>query len=290
MAAPISVAVRRAGELESRHTVHAVRVADGRVVESWGDPELVSFMRSVAKPLQALPVVEAVPELTDAEIAIASASHEALPDQLDAVKALLARSWSTEDDLECGPEGRSRLRHNCSGKHAGMLLLAKRRGWPLPGYRLAGHPAQDIARVVVSAACGVDPDAVPTAVDGCGVVTFAVPISAMARAFSRLVARELDGADRVVPAMLARPELVGGPESDDTAVMTALTGAIAKRGAEGLLCVGLHDGSALALKVEDGASRAAGPAVGYLLGLDALRERPLFNSRKERVGTIQAEI
>lgn len=281
--------MRRGEEIESRHRVHAVRVDESGVVEAWGDSELVSYMRSVAKPLQALPLVAAAPELGDDEIAIASASHEALPDQLEAVKSLLARSWSTEEDLECGPEGGSRLRHNCSGKHAGMLLVSRRREWPLPGYRLAGHPLQDEIRAVVAEACGLGSDVVPTAADGCGVVTFAVPLSAIARAFSRLARRELDGAARVVTAMLAHPELVGGPESDDTAVMEGIPGAIAKRGAEGLLCVGLPDGSALALKVEDGATRAAGPAAGRILALEALDARPVINSRKERVGTIRAE-
>jgi L-asparaginase II len=290
MAGPLSVAVLRGSTVESRHRVNAVRVDGGRVVESWGDPELVSYMRSVAKPLQALPLVRVAPELPAEEIAIASASHEALPDQLEAVKGLLARSWSTEDDLECGPDGSSRLRHNCSGKHAGMLLVTRRREWPLPGYRLPGHPLQEVLRAIVADACGLEPGPIPTAVDGCGVVTFAVPLRSMARAFSRLLRGDLDGADRVVSAMLAHPELIGGPDSDDTAIMGAFAGSIAKRGAEGLLCVGLPDGSGLALKVEDGANRATGPAAARILGLDALAERPVINSRKERVGTIRPEI
>src|SRR5919199_1643854 len=152
MSSPISVTVRRGDAVESRHSVHAVAVRGGRVVQSAGDGELVAFMRSAAKPLQALPLALVAPDLPAEELAIACASHEALPDQLAAVKALLARSWSTEDDLECGAESGSRLRHNCSGKHAGMLLLTKRREWPLPGYRLPEHPLQRELLEVVSEA------------------------------------------------------------------------------------------------------------------------------------------
>src|SRR5919206_258109 len=184
MTSPIRVSVRRGDAVESRHAVHAVAVRDGALVESAGDPDLVTVMRSAAKPLQALPVALVAPDLPDAELAIACASHEALPDQLEAVKELLARSWSTEDDLECGPEAGSRLRHNCSGKHAGMLLVTKRREWPLPGYRLPDHPLQRELLELVAEAGGVPPGEVRTGTDGCGVVAFALPLRAVASAFA----------------------------------------------------------------------------------------------------------
>src|SRR3954466_5801533 len=119
----ISVAVRRGRVVEGRHRIHAVAVQDGRVVESAGDPELVTFMRSSAKPIQALPLARAREDLDDRDLAIASASHLADDDQLAAVEALLAKAPATEDDLECGPFEGSKLKHNCSGKHAGMLAL-----------------------------------------------------------------------------------------------------------------------------------------------------------------------
>jgi L-asparaginase II len=286
VAAPISVVVERGGVVEAVHRVHAVAVRDGEVVDSAGDRDLVTYMRSVAKPLQALPLASEVADLPAEELAIACASHEAAQEQLAAVRALLARSQSREDELECGTERGSRLAHNCSGKHAGMLLRAKLHGWPLPGYRLPDHPLQRGLRRVIAAALDRREDELATATDGCGVVTFAAPLAAIAHAFARLVRTELDGADRVVAAMRAHPELVGGQSAADTALMRALPGAIAKRGMEGLLCTALRDGTGAAVKVEDGANRAAGPAMADFLGLEALREVPVINSRCEEVGRL----
>jgi L-asparaginase II len=281
----ISVAVERAGLVEAEHRVHAVRVRDGEVVAAWGDPGLVTFMRSAAKPFQALPLARARGDLSREELAIACASHGAAPEQLAAVEALLARSGSSEDDLECGPEHGSRLRHNCSGKHAGMLCTCKARGWERRGYRLPEHPLQRELLSLVEEA--TESTVESTAVDGCGVVTFALPLAAMANGFARLAKEELAGAREIVAAMKAHPELVEGLGSAATEVMRAAPGAVAKGGAEGLLCVGLPDGSGLALKVEDGAARATGPAAGALLGLAALAEQPLANSRGEEVGKIR---
>ncbi len=170
-----------------------------------------------------------------------------------------------------------------------MLLNAKRRDWPLPGYRRPGHPLQEEAAAIVSAAAGVPTDGIPTAVDGCGVVTFALSLEAMASAFARLVRSELPGSDRVVAAMRSHPDLVGGPTAADTAFMRALPNAVVKRGAEGLLCGALADGTGIAVKVEDGADRAAGPALARFLGVPGLDEAPVFNSCREEVGRVSAE-
>src|SRR5881227_3975512 len=128
---PLTVIVRRGEIVEARHRVHAVAVEDGAVVQKAGDPSLVCFMRSSSKPLQALPLARARDDLDDRDLAIASASHLADPAQLAAVRALLAKAPAHEDELECGAEGRppSRLKHNCSGKHAGMLVLCRAKGW-----------------------------------------------------------------------------------------------------------------------------------------------------------------
>ena len=286
MASPLSVVVDRGEIVESTHRVHVVAVDDREVVEAAGDPELVVWIRSVAKPIQALPLACEEPDLPQAELAIACASHEATDQQLGLVEALLARSGSTEDDLECGPANGRRLAHNCSGKHAGMLLRTKRHGWPLPGYRLPDHPVQREAAHLVAEAAGASE--VPEATDGCGVVTFALPLRALALMYARLARRELAGADRVVSAMVARPDLVGGPTAAETAIMRASPGTVAKRGAEGVLCAGLPDGRGVALKVEDGASRAMSPALARFLGLEGFDEAPVFNSRAERVGRIRA--
>jgi L-asparaginase II len=281
---PISVVVERGPETESRHRVHVAAVRNGEVVAAAGDPGLVTFMRSVAKPLQALPLAEAAPDLPEPELAIACASHEATDEQLAAVRALLARAGATEDDLECGPEGGERIRHNCSGKHAGMLLLASLRGWPFEGYRLPGHPLQQELREVVAAAVGLPATGIPEATDGCGVPTFALSLAATASAFERLPS--LPGGGRVVAAMEARPDLVGGPGAADTALMRALPGTVVKRGAEGLLCALLPDGTGVCAKVEDGANRAAGPGLAHALGVTDLEESPVFNSLGERVGRV----
>jgi L-asparaginase II len=283
---PITVAVERGGVVESRHRVHAVRVDGDKLRESWGDAELVTFLRSALKPVQALPVVRAYPSLSDEEVAIACASHGAAPEQLEAVKLLLARSWSSEDDLECGPVDGSRLRHNCSGKHAGMLAVCAARDWPREGYRLPDHPLQqEIGALVVEAArLRREP---PSAIDGCGVVTFALPLERMAVMFARVAAGKLDGGERVSSAMKALPELVEGPGRTATELMKALPGVIAKGGAEGLLCVGYPDGVAFVFKAEDGGSRALDPVVAELLGLSALAESPVRNSRGEVVGRVR---
>jgi L-asparaginase II len=280
------------------HVVHAVAVRDGRVVESAGDPGLVTYMRSSAKPLQALPLARARDDLEERELAIASASHRAWPDQLEAVRTLLARAEATEEDLECGAEDGSRLRHNCSGKHAGMLALCRARGWPARGYRVAGHPVQEGCRAEVAAAAEVDASEIPTSVDGCGVVTFALPLERMAHAFSRL--ESLDAGDRVAAAMRAHPELIRGGEAADTLLMRAAPGWTAKGGAEGLLCAAGPDGLGVALKVVDGSGRVVRPALGAFLsrlGLDGqtlaaagLGRLPLLNSRGEECGEIVTEL
>jgi L-asparaginase II len=294
---PLRVVVRRGSVVEAVHVVHAVAVQDRRVVAFAGDAELVTFMRSSAKPLQALPLAGAREDMDERDLAIASASHRAEPDQLEAVRALLAKADATEDDLECGREDGSRLRHNCSGKHAGMLALARARGWPTRGYRLAGHPVQEGCLAEVAAAADVPAADVSTAVDGCGVVTFALTLERMAHAFSRL--ESLEAGARVAAAMRAYPELIRGGDAADTLLMRGFRGWTAKGGAEGLLCAVGPDGVGVALKVEDGSGRGVRPALGSFLarlGLDGesleragLGRLPLLNSRDEQCGEVVTE-
>jgi L-asparaginase len=286
---PISVAVERGGVVESRHRVHAVMVRDGNVLEARGDPGLVTFVRSAAKPFQALLLVREYDDLADEEVAIACASHEARTEQLDAVKLLLARAWATEDDLECGPIDGSRLRHNCSGKHAGMLAVCAARGWPREGYRLRDHPLQQAIVQEMAGVTEIPPDELPLAIDGCGVVTFALTLERMAAAFGGLMRGEPAGAARIVAAMTANPRLIEGPGWPATELMTALPGVVAKHGAEGVLCVGFTDGVGVGLKVEDGVYRAILPAAAHFLGISALAERPLENSRGDVVGRLFAD-
>jgi L-asparaginase II len=287
---PIVVEAIRGGVVEARHRVHAVAVRDGNVVEAAGGPSLVTYFRSAAKPLQALPVVRARPELTDPEIAIACASHLARPEQLEPVRRLLERAEASEDDLECGPEP-TRIEHNCSGKHAAMLLLCRERGWPTRDYRLAEHPCQQAMLAEVAAAAEAAPARIGLAVDGCGVPTFALPLERMAHAFTRLAG--LEGGARVERAMAAFPELIRGPLAADTLLMRTLPGWVAKGGAEGLLCAASPDGLGLALKAEDGSTRALRPALAAFLGRLGLASGELGvveveNSRGERVGELRA--
>ena len=287
---PIVVEVMRGELVEARHVAHAVAVSGGEIVGFAGDSNLVTYFRSSAKPIQALPVVRARPDLDDAEVAIACASHLARPEQLDPVRSLLAKAEATEDDLECGAAsdaGPTRLEHNCSGKHAGLIALCRARGWPVEGYRLPEHPCQHALLAEVAAAAEVEPASMPTAPDGCGIVTFGLPLERMAHAFSRLPERE--GADRVTAAMRAHPDLIRGPIAADSVLMRTLPGWVAKGGAEGLLCASGPDGLGVALKVVDGATRAVRTALAAFLAalrIDSgdLGEVPVTNSRGEVVG------
>jgi L-asparaginase II len=287
----IRVSAYRGGVVEAVHRVHAVAVQDGAVVAEAGDPQLVAFMRSSSKPLQALPLARAREDLDGRDLAIASASHLADEAQLAAVRALLEKAPACVDELECGPEGRppSPLNHNCSGKHAGMLALCRAHAWASDGYHLPDHPVQQAMLAVHAEAAQVGGDDLPTGVDGCGVVTFALPLERMAHAFARF--EQLDGASRIADAMREHPELIRGPLATDTRLMQTLDGWIAKGGAEGLLCAAGH-GIGLALKAEDGNGRALGPAAASFferlgLSLDELSVLPVENSRKERVGEVR---
>ncbi len=288
--------VRRGGVEESRHRVHAVAVQDGAEVAAAGDPDLVALLRSSAKPFQAIPLVRARDDVTSEEIAIASASHLASPEQLAAVRSLLAKAPASEDDLECGTvglgAGQTPIEHNCSGKHAGMLAVCRAHGWASGGYRLETHPVQHACMSVVATAGGLSPDELPVAIDGCGVPTWGLTLRRMALAFSRL--EELDGGAKVAAAMKAHPELIRGPRAADTLLMRELDGWAAKGGAEGLLCAAGPDGLGVAVKVEDGTTRATRSGIAELLrrmGVETgeLGVVPLENSRGELVGEIVAK-
>jgi L-asparaginase II len=289
---PILVEVHRNGVVEAVHRVHAVAVRHGEVVASAGEPSLTCFMRSSSKPLQALPLVRAGDDLPDDELAIACASHHDTPGQVAAVRALLARAGATEADLELGrQDGRppELIHNNCSGNHAGMLALCRAREWPIEGYRLPEHPVQQACLEVHAEAAEVEPEALATGTDGCGIVTFALTLERTAHAFSRL--ESLPGGARVAAAMRTRADLVGGPDGADYLLMRGAPGWLAKGGAEGLLCAAGPDGTGVALKTEDGASRAHVPALAAFLAalgvdLPELAVRPVLDTRGEVVGEV----
>ena len=281
---PIVVEVRRGGQVEARHRVHAVLTdPSGEIVRAAGDPELVSFFRSSAKPIQALPLVRAREDLDERDLAIASASHRAEPMHLEAVRGLLAKAPASEDELECG----GGIVHNCSGKHAGMLALCRARGWPSEGYRLPEHPCQGAMLEAVEETLEAPP--LGTATDGCGVVTFAYPLHRMAYGFARF--ERLEGGDSIAQAMRRHPELIRGAGSPDTSLMQLRPRWVAKGGAEGLLCAADGQGMGVALKAEDGSWRPLAPALAaFLDGPEELAVVELTNSRGERVGEIVATL
>jgi L-asparaginase II len=302
----------RGGVVEAWHDVHvAVVDSTGGLVARTGDPELVTFWRSAAKPFQALPLVaDGAADrfgLTSEELALACASHSSEPGQVARVRGLLGKIGCSERDLLCGPHPPlsdrvaqdyqtrglrlTSVYSNCSGKHAGMLALARQHGWPTEFYTRLEHPVQQRCLAEVSRWTDVPVAAMKTAVDGCGVVCYGLPLRNMAMAYARLANAEV-----VVEAMLRHPDLIAGEGRPCTDMMRAHPGrVIAKVGAEGVYCALLpQEGLGVALKVADGhaiASALAMAAVLEALGLRprpaSLTARPNVNTRGETVGELR---
>ncbi len=295
-AAPL-VRIVRNGLEESVHLGHvAVCDADGRLIAWSGDPGRLVYIRSCTKPVQAAVSLAAGgdPLPPERQIAVMCGSHNGESVHLNAVRALLRRGGLTEEALRT-PPGRpldaasaARVRrpapvfHNCSGKHAGMLLGCVRSGWSTATYPRPSHPIQRRVLQVVRVLTGADP---LVGVDGCGVPVHGVPLRAIATMYARLSTPDRAGdlapqVARAIAAMRAQPYLVGGRGRDDTAVMQATPDIVMKEGAEALDCaVSLDAELGVAVKVADGGYRAAGPAmidVLELLGLiDASARRHL---------------
>jgi L-asparaginase II len=317
------------GELvESRHRVSvAVVDGEGRLRAHAGDTAMLVYARSSIKPMQALPLIEdEIIErfgLTDAELALACASHSGEPRHIDGVRSMLAKIGLREDALACGPHAPfhdgsatelrrrgiepGRVHNNCSGKHAGMLALARGNQWPVAGYQEHSHPVQQRMLEVIAEWSGVPAEDVSMAVDGCGVTTFALPLQRLAHAFARLATAARRGADaptRVVQAMTRHPEMVGGTDRLCTNLMRVAAGRMfVKVGAEGVYCAGVPGAElGVALKIEDGATRAAEPALVAVLqqlalltdedlaALDGYATPAVHNTRGELVGCVRAEI
>ena len=285
MTAPADVLlaeVLRGGEVESRHLGSlAVSDAEGMLLAWAGDPARRAFWRSCMKPFQALALAESGAleafGLGDDALALACASHEAEDAHLAVADRMLAAGGFSEKDLACGaPRRKDQRSSDCSGKHAGMLLACRHRGFPTAGYLDPAHPHQARIRGLVSAMTGVAESSLVAAVDGCSAPIYALTLGQMAAAYARL-ARPPAGlaapCRRVTAAMTAHPLLVHGTGGFDTDLMRTGAGRIvSKRGAEGVACLALTDrGWGLALKVADGSARAAGPAMLRALAqLDAL--------------------
>jgi len=287
-AAPLAH-VLRGGHVESVHRGHVAVVDDrGRLLAWAGDARSMIFPRSAFKPFQALPLVEsgafARSGLGADALALIADSHSGTDRHAALARTILAAAGADESALRCGShppyddataaalrargEAPTPIRHNCSGKHAGMLLLARALQAPLPSYTEPDHPVQRRIFDRFAAIVGepfVDP--VP-AIDGCSAPTPRMPLQTLAYAFA-LLARGRDAVGVEIPAlaeirdaMRAHPDLVAGEGRLDTLLMRAAPGTVAKAGAEGVHAVGLPDrGVGIAIKIEDGSRRALGPAV-----------------------------
>jgi len=321
----------RGGVVESSHTVHAAVVdREGRLVARAGDPDLVTFWRSAAKPFQAVPLVtDGVVErfkISTAELALCCASHSSEPEQVVLVRDLLAKIGCSERDLLCGahPPLSERVAQdyatrgvrltavhsNCSGKHAGMLGLARHHGWPTEFYTRPEHPVQQRLLSEMAEWSGVERARIGTATDGCGVVCYAMPLRHMALAYARLAIADFglriadskgggqirNPQSAIVECMLRHPDLIAGEGRPCTDMMRAHPGrVVVKVGAEGVYCALLtQEGHGVALKVEDGHTVAAALAMAAVLaelGLrpqpPALVSHPTVNTRGETVGELR---
>ena len=320
----LDVVATRGSIIESRHRVHAAVVdARGCLIAAAGEPTLVTHSRSCAKPFQVMPLLQSggfdALGWGDDQLALACGSHGGEPEHVAICQAMLESMGLEEGDLACGPHEPlsprgarlvresgarlTRMHNNCSGKHAAMLGRAHVCGWSTFGYERPTHQVQQSVLAVVAEWTGLEPDHIGRAVDGCGVLEFAVPLDAMARAYARLAAAAAGGDDvpsRILHAMVTRPFLVGGTDRFDSVLIEECEGClVAKIGAEGVHTLAVPErGLGLALKVGDGAQRAQYPAVVRLLQLlDVLPadlsprlheylHRPVRNSRGEIVGEI----
>jgi L-asparaginase II len=291
---PVLVEVTRGPVVESSHEGAAAVVRpDGVVVGAWGDIDRPILPRSANKPIQAMAFVEsgAVERfgLGNEHIALACASHSGEQRHVETVRSWLQRVGLSEGDLECGTHpprlqatieelartGRTATAafNNCSGKHSGFLTTAVHYGEPTLGYIKYDHPVQRRLRRVMSDLCGLDADAFPYGTDGCGIPTLATPIKALARAManmaepSRLANEHAEAASRIRTAMNAEPFMMAGTGRFCTRINEALPGvAQVKTGAEGVFCGMLPTlGLGIAIKIWDGAARAAEVAMATLL-------------------------
>lgn len=322
------VEVTRGDRVESRHRgAVVVADADGGVRLALGAGDRPVFPRSAVKLIQALPLIETGAAdrfgLTVEEIAIAGASHNGEPDHAVTVGAMLDKAGRHPDELECGPQWPERLvdaaavlaefgaacpiHNNCSGKHAGFLCVASAIGVEPRGYVAADHPVQRLVTAALAEVTRTPLDPAEAGIDGCSIPTYAIPLEALAAGFARmatgigLAPGRAAAAARLRAAAAAAPFMVAGSGRFCTRVMARFGARIyVKTGAEGVFCAALPDeGLGIAVKVEDGATRAAEALVAAVLARFAARDdaehhflaqwsaRPLTNRRDLDVGEVR---
>jgi L-asparaginase II len=278
---PVVAEVVRSGFAESRHRGAVAGLdADGGQVISVGQTDVPFLPRSANKPLQATAMLRLGLNLDAELLALAAASHSGEDFHVDGVRKILSGAGLSEQDLRCpvswplhvptahrliaAGEGMSRIRMNCSGKHAAMLATCAANGWPTASYTDPGHPLQQAIRGTIEELAGEKSTA--TGVDGCGAPLFALTLSGLARAFRTLVLAEPGTPERrVADAMCAYPEWTSGTDRDERRLMNAVPGLLLKSGAEGVDAFAFGDGRAGAIKIDDGAQRARIPVTVALL-------------------------
>lgn len=291
---PLNVEVWRGLNVESRHSVSAVVVnSQGKIQLAWGPTNQKIYPRSSIKALQALPIVFSGAAdrfaISDIELALASASHNGEPQQIEAIQSWLRRLGLSVNDLECGahPPGYSKaaaellqsgnsftaIHNNCSGKHTGMLATALALGKDPQGYSKLSHPVQIMTRKVIEDFCSENIDEADIAIDGCSIPTYCLPIINLATGMARfgdpetLSSTYRLAAERVYAAIVSHPYYVAGTDRYCTLMMTALNRrALVKTGAEGVMFATVPELKlGIVVKVHDGAVRAAEVAMSWIL-------------------------
>lgn len=328
--AAILSAVTRSGRIESRHRGSLVVVDRGVVRLALGDIDQGVYARSAVKPLQALPLLELgvadALALSLAELSLTSASHNGTPAHTAVAEQILARGGFSPEDLLCGPhspmdpvasraltaagEKPRKIHNNCSGKHAGFLLLAQAMGVDKSRYLDPESASQLLVRQTVAEMAELETEAIKVGMDGCGAPTLFLPLLSLARGFANLTNPQGQSAVRtgacqtLLRAITAHPDVLAGEGRICTALIRALPGAIyTKNGAEGVYAFGLPGrGIGAAIKIDDGRQRGYFPVVIELLGalgvfpdgipesLRMFQSVPVRNTLKVPVGEVRCEL
>jgi len=287
----------RSGICETIHRISVVAVKGNHVIYHRGNPDIVVPIRSTAKPFILTPLINAAKDnginLTDAQISVMASSHNGEKAHRECVNSILNLSGSFPSDLKCGTHlpfyawlyddyfncsdiAIRQLFHNCSGKHAGMLLLSKLWGLSTDNYWHIEHPLQKAITTSAKEHLHIsDDDCFNVGVDGCGSPTYAITVRKLAEAYQRLLTS--NSLKKVYNAMLAEPFMIAGTDRVDTLITTEL-GFIAKSGADGLFCVSCPDQDiGIALKIESGDDDAAESAI-----IEVLDQLNLLQSKNKK--------
>ena len=319
---PIIAEVTRGPIVESRHRgAFVVTNHRGAVISSAGDFTSAFFPRSAIKAFQCLPLIESGAAaqfgLNDEEIALCCSSHSGEPTHVRVARSILAKAGVAEACYECGAsnpiaseatfqlvrhgEKPQQVHNPCSGKHAGMLALAKFLNVPLEGYSQINHPVQRAVAACLSRYCDLDVSNAPHAIDGCSLPAWALPMQNVALGFARLGAVQEDSPRRIINSARQHPFMIAGTGQFDTKIMQAVPRLFIKFGAEGVFCGAIpHSGLGFALKCDDGAKRGAEVAAAHMLAnlnvwtpeelgvISAMSQGNICNARKIDVGEIRA--